>query len=353
MKSGVTRSVLIRCDASVAGGMGHLSRCMTLAEALRESGAHVSFLLRAGEIDLNGIFAGGYHYSTIDWDTDSEQDAALTVEAVRQESSDLLIVDHYRADERYQTHLRNSDIRWLQFTGAQRIKLLADYVLDAGPGVTADRYRGLVCKSSAQLLMGPAYALIRPEFKKYREGYTVREPVKRIGITFGGGDDSGASLLTLEALKQLDTEAQIKLISGAANKQLPSVRNWVARYMSDRVELIVDCKNMALTLSQCDLAITAGGTTTNEIAALGVPSVIICIADNQERIAAGWSALNVAENAGRLEELVPEMLAERINHIMMSPDIRRFFSANGRKNVDCEGARRVAGILLNDGEARS
>jgi len=340
---------LFRCDVSPALGTGHLRRCMTLAQELKHLGAFVFFLCRAEGFDLGDMLRDiSDEWEALDWGCTPESDAQEVIDASNRLDSDIVIIDHYRADEKYQQQLYSASIRWLQFDGFVQQPLWADWVINTNPIAKESDYLVRKQRDDTRLLLGPAYALLRREFLDARPQVRVNDKVRQILLTFGGGDDRGATRFCLDALSSLDPAIERVVLIGSASPQLPVVKDWTERNKKISVRLSVDAPDVAKHMIMADLAIIAGGTTTFEVAAMGLPALIVQIADNQVAHAAAWENTGALRNAGPLDSLMPEDMEHQVIELINDKDGRRSMAIAGMALVDCLGAQRVAQVLMSE-----
>ena len=201
-------------------------------------------------------------------------------------------------------------------------------------------------RGETRLLLGPAYALLRHEFYEWRPQARFREQIRKILLTFGGGDDRGAILFCLGAMKALEPSIERIVLVSSANPGLSDIMNWVGRNDNSNIKLQVDAPEIARHMAQADLAIIAGGTTTFETATMGLPSLIVQITDNQAPNASAWEQAGVAIDAGPLSNLNKNTLRQRVMEMVNNPGLRWSMADKGRALVDCLGAKRVARSLL-------
>lgn len=297
-------SVAFRTDASIETGTGHVMRCLTLARALRENGASCHFITRAllghmgDQIADEGFdvtllpppqgaapIAPPAHaaWAGVNW----AQDAAETRMALG-ESPDWLVMDHYAFDARWQKAACPVSTRLMVIDDLADRPHVCNLLLDQNLGHEAGDYNGLV-RDACIRLMGPRYALLRPEFSEVRANALaarVNRGLKRLMISMGGVDAVDATTAVLEALRDapLPKQLAISVIMGGRAPALDKVRE-LARDMPWPTEVIVDVDDMAVRMAAADLAIGAGGATTWERCCLGLPSIIVETADNQSGIA--------------------------------------------------------------------
>jgi spore coat polysaccharide biosynthesis predicted glycosyltransferase SpsG len=297
--------------------------------------------VKTQDVDLTAEL-DGLAEDCVQFDTEIESatDAVRTAEYFHRVGADFAIIDHYQADEAYQRVLLNAGLRWMQFDGAAQTPLWADWVVSMSPAADVDRYRALQRRPQTRLLLGPRYAILRDEFLPWHKPRQVNPKAGRLLLTFGGGDDRGACVACLDSLQRVGI-FEITILSGGGNPQVPSIRSWIDRHASQQVQLFLDDDNVARHMFEADIAVTAGGTTTFETAMLGLPTLIIQIADNQRANAQAWDRMGVAVDLGTLEGLDPGRLGDRFASLAGNPLLRERMGVQGRAHVDGYGADRL------------
>ncbi len=349
---------VFRTDAAVAIGTGRVMRCLTLADVLREAGARVAFVCREHPGHLcDRIEARGFPVSRLpsrnshslpdpkrsyaSWlgVSSQEEDAQETRAAIEacEERPDWLIVDHYAIDAQWERSLRRSVARVMVIDDlADRChdcNLLLDqnYYHDA-----ASRYDNLVPGGSSRLL-GPGYALLRPEFALIRASVAATSP-PRLFVSVGGSDRFGVGARVIAALSLLGSRAPAAdIVVGEAGL---SVANSAAGLDDINVHGFVE--NIANLMARCSFAVGAGGSSTWERCALGLPSLVVIVAENQRRMVEDLARAGFVVNLGSFVDLGVEELARAIAALLDDEPGRARLRRAGLELVDCEGASRVA-----------
>ena len=357
--------ITFRTDASLEIGTGHVMRCLTLARALQGAGAACSFITRALPGNLadriadegfdvtllpgpQGMIPQGppthAHWAGVNW----AEDAAETRAALRK-APDWLVMDHYAFDARWQKAACPEDTRLMVIDDLSDRPHVCDLLLDQNLGHEAHDYDGLVPEACTRLI-GPQYALLRPEFGEARAGaLAAREGrgLKRLMISMGGVDAADATSVLLNALRDasLPEGMKISVIMGGQAPALEKVRT-LARDMPCRTEVVVDVSDMAVRMADADLAIGAGGSTTWERCALGLPSIIVETADNQAGIAAALARAGAGFAPGALH--APCFARALCAALIEAGDPARLaaMSEAAAEICDGDGVGRVAARLL-------
>jgi len=344
--------VLFRCDASARMGVGHLMRCLTLASALVTKGANVTFVsqqLASG--GLERIKAKGFRaklFSDTSPDCfDEREDAVKTAEVLSEMGHvDWLIVDHYQIGEAWENVQRRyaCNIMAIDDLANRRhnCRLLLDQNLFADASLP--RYQGLVPDDCISLL-GPAYALLREEFGVARAKYFVRERLKRLFVFFGGGDYTNETAKVIEALMSeelCDLEADV--VIGGANPHYEEITRLCAA--RKKTVLYRDVDIMAELMAAADFCIGAGGSSVWERCCVGLPSIVVTVADNQiqpmQQLAdAGAIVLYSGEKTVvGYRDILKDFSTGKYDWRLMSQTGRRLFDGNGAVRV----AERMTGV---------
>lgn len=295
--------IAFRADASLQIGTGHVMRCLTLADALRERGARCTFICRphSGHL-LDMIDHRGHHalalpsLATItnrlsadtahaawlgsDWQADARQ----TREAIGNKSIDWLVVDHYALERRWEQALRPHCKNLMVIDDLADRGHDCDMLLDQNLGRSAQDYDGLL-KSHTATFIGPQYALLRPEFAQLRNKSLARRAqpqLKHLLITMGGVDKDNATGQVLHALTacHLPADLSITVVMGPHSSCLVEVQQQAVQ-MPWPTQVLVGVNEMAQLMADNDLCIGAAGSTSWERCCMGLPTLLLVLADNQ------------------------------------------------------------------------
>lgn len=340
--------IAIRADADSDLGSGHVVRMMTLADALQARGCIVHFLSRRIPSHLaDAIAARGHVVARLpdgnDWRTPAAPWPELAQrrdsEATMQFANDAtwIIVDHYGLDHIWERSIRGRILAVDDLGRDHDCAILLDQNFYAEP---AARYKPGTAHIS---LVGPAYALLRPEFALARaKALRVEVPVRRILLFMGGMNDGGATLraLTAIALAGLETVA-VDIVVGATHADLDEIS---ARVAANPVwTLHVQTSDMAELMRRADMAIGAGGTATWERCALGLPAVALRLAENQRAIVLEGEREGFLVSGGDGRDITS--LAAIIRNLADNALLRTTMSRIGMALTDGTGAERVAACM--------
>ncbi len=295
--------VVLRTDASLEIGAGHVYRCLTLADTLRSQGADCHFICREHPGNLLAfIRQRGYPAYSLGlpvaveavagplthahWlGVSQEQDALDCAPLLQQLRPDWLVADHYGLDACWESALRAHYSRLLVIDDLADRAHQCDLLLDQNLGRTAQAYQERV-PHQCTVLAGPQFALLRPEFAQLR-GYSLlrRERlgrVQQILVSMGGVDRPNATAAILSALCDcsLPEGCQVKVVMGATAPWVGQVRA-LLQALPFTAEVLVNVSDMARLMADSDLAVGAAGGSSWERCCLGLPTLLATLADNQ------------------------------------------------------------------------
>jgi UDP-2,4-diacetamido-2,4,6-trideoxy-beta-L-altropyranose hydrolase len=322
-----SRCISFVTTAHAAIGMGHLRRCLTLADVLRKRGAFCRFLVYNGDPALRDLVQTCSDLVVI------RRDFALDEALHEAEKDSLVVVDSYDVRAYQLRRLLDRKARVLAIDDLADQALPATWLLNS---CVMDHhcYRGL---TDASLLLGPHYALLRPQFRDL-PGRGMAGPVRRVLLTFGGSDVMHLTKRVLRVLEAVPGSLHIRVAAGQlAGEQAPAA----GRHM---VEFLRDVSNMAEQMTWADLAITTAGQTMFELAAAGCPALCLQVADNQRHTGELFDGIGsvVVKDARRIcDEDLEAVTLNLMDHV----EQRGGMSRAGQAVVDGRGADRVACVL--------
>lgn len=364
--------VFFRTDASVQIGIGHVMRCLTLADALRANGVECIFICREHDGNLlEKISQRGYdakslpndvretnisipvdfnksRYTSwlgVDWSTDAVQ----TKLAIGEPMVDWIIVDHYAIDVRWESSMRSICRKLMVIDDLADRLHDCDLLLDQNLGRIPSDYKSLL-SGRCIILAGPHYALLRPGFSEYRD-YSLRRTnplkAKRLLITMGGIDQGNATGKILEVLGEcsLPKGYKITVIMGEFAPWLSQVQ-LLATQMPWPTEVKINIDNMAELMANSSIAIGAAGSTSWERCCLGLPTLVFSLAENQIQIAKNLELTGACIYLGNLNGRNLLRLRYKLAQLLSSPDEVYNLSKNAHSIVDGLGVERVYQALI-------
>jgi len=332
--------VAFRADASLQIGTGHVMRCLTLADALAAHGTECRFICRehtgnliesirgkgfavhalpAGKPAATGEAGGAPLLTHAVWLGASQlQDAAECATLLAVWQPDWLIVDHYALDAQWEKALNPHYRKLMVIDDLADREHRCDLLLDQTFGRNATAYAACV-PVDCRLLCGSQYALLRPEFSALRP-YSLRRranpQLRKLLITMGGVDKDNATGTVLSALRSCELPAgcRITVVMGASSPWLAEVQH-KAEQLPWATDVRVDVSDMAQLMADSDLAIGAAGATSWERCCLGLPTVMVVLAENQRAVAQGLEqagAVQVLHGCGQIHDRLPRLLSDLV-----------------------------------------
>lgn len=346
--------VLIRSDASPTIGSGHIARLLPLARVLRKQGSHVAFACRQlpGH-RLDSLAAEGFETfalpgqypgedprqaieSLLPWQADID---ALAQALGSQCAFDWIIVDHYGLDHYWQTAARRWAPRIAAVDDLASRTYTVDLLLNQNLSGTPEAYTSLLTPA-CQTLLGPRFALLRDEFSGPE--IEIKPQAKRILVNFGGFD---AAMQTHHAMLALTDfhQFEVDFVAGADNPAWAKMQVLAAGHPNWRLNSFVS--DFYRLMTEADLFVGAGGGTSWERAALGLPTICIAVSNNQQANGAVMATAGAHVYLGPCEQVSVEQLRDAIGFIAGNQGVRQSLAERSRQLVDGRGAQRVAAAL--------
>ena len=337
----MTMQIAFRADASLQIGSGHVMRCLTLADALKAQGAQCHFICRPHLGHLTEVIRERRHkvnslampvqaaraaiknsstkahdlqsnqqhepihaaWLGSSWETDAQETAAVLASL----QPDWLVVDHYALDRRWEDALTSYCRQLLVIDDLADRPHRCDLLLDQNLSRQPQDYADMV-PTNCQVLNGPHYALLRPEFAALRpyslQRRQAQHSLSQLLITMGGVDQPNATGKVLQVLKTcaLPPACRITVVMGLKAPALQNVKE-LSEQMPWPTEVVVNVNNMAQRMADSDLAIGAAGSTSWERCCLGLPTLMLVLAENQQLGAQALDAAHAARLIGAVSDI--------------------------------------------------
>jgi UDP-2,4-diacetamido-2,4,6-trideoxy-beta-L-altropyranose hydrolase len=322
-------------------GLGHVMRCLTLADALKTQQRECLFLTRPHPGNLSDIiFARGHRVILLSkpeqfvqknendvdhapWLGASQfQDAQETISGLKGIHPDWLIIDHYAIDLCWHKLLRPHAKKIFVIDDLADRAYDCDLLLDQTYGRKETDYRKLANKKTP-LLLGSQYALLRPEFAKLRPKAIAKRKeykgIQRILISMGGTDPHNITAKVLLGLMAVEWQNQ-PVVDVVLSSKAPYLNKIIEQAKQCSLDMVVsiDVNDMAKRMLQADLAIGAGGSTSWERCCLGLPTIMIGVAENQiniiQQLAQTGASLYIGTFKNNIANLISDALTKFNNN---------------------------------------
>ncbi|MEO0378198.1 MAG: UDP-2,4-diacetamido-2,4,6-trideoxy-beta-L-altropyranose hydrolase, partial [Cyanobacteria bacterium P01_A01_bin.17] len=327
-------------------GTGHVMRCLALAQAWQTEGGKVTFLVGmiAPELDerlQSEGFAVLHHEKTLG----SREDGDHTIAWAQELEANAVVVDGYHFGSAYQKRLKQAGLQVLFIDdNGHANHYYADWVLNQN----IYAHEGLYTNKEpyTQLLLGTRYALLRKEFWPWRDWQREIAPhPDRILVTLGGSDPNNVTLRIIQALQKIETRTlEVSALVGASNPHYEMLQGAV-KTDKHHIELRRNVNNMPELMAWADIAISAGGSTNWELAFMGLPSLVIPLAENQIEIVRTLASMELVVSLEKADIFVPERLDISLEQLK-DCTIRNDLMQRGQKLVDGQGTNKVASFLI-------
>lgn len=348
--------ICFRVDSLVTIGTGHLFRCLTLACELKKrvSNVRIAFISKEMPADMVRLITfQGFVFLKLNrtsketenntWDMNTIiADAKLSMNLIKDHFGeiDCLVVDHYSIDYKWEGLVKAVTQKLMIIDDLANRKHLADVLLDQNVfDNMKERYKGLVPERCLQLL-GAEYALLRAEFRNRKRNH---KKLQKILVFFGGSDITGETLKVVQAIPLINNQHQLEfdIIVGGLNPWKDIIRNYCQK--GKNINFFCQINNMAELMQEADMAIGSGGSVTWERCCVGLPSIVVPVAENQ------IEPMKQLEKLGVIKVYHGERSAEGyskvLNEFMSDLESPLIMSKLGQTLYDGYGAERVAKAL--------
>lgn len=338
-------NIAIRADGGHDIGMGHIMRCIALAQALRENGCSVYFITWPDHA-VEASIKKHLHDSVGIIDIERRSYIAGELEQldaiVRRHAIDALVVDSYEADQDYLVKVKKIVRCSVVIDDLNRFAFPSDIVINGNVYAPQMEYKSIY--GNTKFLLGPKYLLMRKEFSNLPKR-CVKDKVERILVTMGGSDIMGITVKILRALRNAEIKVDIDIVMGAAFKNKDAIE--AVTSAMPNVRLLYDIEDMAELMLKADMAISAAGSTLYELAACGVPTIALIQADNQVLAAESMAKAGCIMNLGWGDKVDEKIMAKATVELAHDYYRRNSMSNIGQSLIDGFGAARCAHELIS------
>lgn len=344
----------IRADGNTQIGMGHVMRCLSIAEAAADLGERCKPVFLAADDACRGMIEErGFRVVVLHTDYQDMMSELSQLEKMLLRERDLLLVDSYQADTAYFAAVSKLAVTvCLEDMGTPYpVDLLINYNLYA-PKLAA-QYR--IEEKPLNTLLGAEYVPLRHVFQA-DTAYTVRDRVTDVMITTGGSDPyfaAGAFLKAFLAAECMFSCGHEKnpitwhIVSGPFNAFAKELKEHFGG--RDNVVIYEGLKDLKALMKRCDVVLTATGSTVYEICALGVPMIAFYFAENQRQGAQELALLTDIVNAGCFgvnQKAVTDYAAKALKRCVCDKDYRALLHRQERRLIDAKGAGRIVSRIF-------
>lgn len=340
--------ILIRVDGTTQSGWEGLYRCITLAGAIQRRRRPTYFLSQVEPAPLlaQTIKRKGHEWLEADAPVGTDEDLTEMIQEIRRLRPAAVVVDAPDVSEEYLKELVSTGTLVVSLDSSANLRFPSHLVINPllEPGREAYDFH-----SGTQLLLGPRYAIVRPEVRRVRPIRAMEPPqpspnTYRALIALGDDDPNHQ---TLKLAKQLLHISKLEKIDLAVRLQHPDLAPLQALAESNpqRLSVATEPAQIASRLSRCHFAITAGNGWAMELACIGVPQLIVVQQETHWHTAQRLEDEGVATCLGRQEDVSPAALRQQILDLLGDPLDRQAMARCGRKFIDGRGPDRLVTAL--------
>ena len=341
-------TLLLRADSDIRMGTGHVMRCLALAQAWQDAGGQAGFAAARLSPGLEAQLANhGMRLEKVAADPGTEDDAGQTSELARRLGAEWVVLDGYHFPGRFQQALTQAECRVLVIDDYGHAEhYWADWVLNQNLHAEESLYRRR--EPRTHLLLGTRFALLRREFWSWHgRERVIPEVARKVLVTLGGSDPDNVTAKVIRALQKINLEGfEAVVVAGTSNPHWPQLEAAVAGSEA-AIHVRSFVADMPELMAWADVAVAAGGTTSWERACMGLPSLVVILADNQRELAEASAQVGIGWNLGPHQRLTVAAIAEALERLMKDAAARANMARRGPELVDGQGAARVVRTLCD------
>lgn len=341
-------TLVIRADANASIGMGHVMRCLALAQAWQDRGGHVA-LVSALEIPalIDRMRAEKLELAPMEATPGSADDLAFTSAAAKERGASWIVLDGYFFTPDYMQGIQKAGLHLLLLDDvADRDLGGVEAILNQNAYAAPELYARF--QPAPRLLLGCPHTLLRRDFLARRGVKAIPALGKRVLITMGGADPANVTQLVMQAVAlAAERPLEVRIVVGAANTNLAALQEELPRLQAvHQAEILVNPPDMPGQMAWSDVTVTAAGSSCWELFCLGVPAIVLQTSDDQKFMSPWFARHGVAEIMGLAGAFQPADLASCLHSLLADAARRAHLSTAASAIIDGGGAKRVVDFML-------
>ena len=327
-------------------GTGHVMRMLALAQAWRDAGGEVTFVLARSTPAVEEILVReGIRILHIVSEPGSMDDAGETLSLLGSLRPVWVVLDGYHFLSQYQRRIRDAGFHLLFIDDyGHAPPYSADIILNQNISAVPVLYTER--EPHTRLALGTRYVLLRREFLEWpATGRGLPDAARNILVTFGGSDPDNATGSVLEAVEESNLQGiNLTVVVGFANRHAGDLESTV-RHSKTPMRIITGAMNMPELMAGAHIAFSGGGTTCWELIHMGVPSIVIELAENQHPIASELGRRGIIQNLGDIRNITRELISTTLENMVRNYPLCFENAQKMRSLVDGEGTARVMAMM--------
>lgn len=333
-------SLLFRFDADEKTGYGHLSRCLSLAQKYYRQGCNISIASRKLDPVICSEKMSGYTVLNIPDNTGVSDEIDVLRKASNDQMYDVVVADNYSVDKSWHEKAKSIGKLLVVIDDMGGQKIHADLLVNPNLGVSEQLYDGIV-NSDCVVLAGAKYALINEKFSNIKRNKPKADSKTRVLISIGATDPFNWSATILEALNDYTNEKfDISVVLACETEHLEALKKTATESIHE-VNILINPDNLPELMIEAELAIGAAGVSASERMALGIPSIVLVVADNQENMATAITDMKIGVVLDVRNEFDHNTFLTSITKLIADSELRNTLISNMKNVMDMSGADRI------------
>ncbi len=325
-------TIFIRVAGGNNKGIGHLMRCMSLAKELRKHKFKIIFIINYDDSVISILNENNFNYEILK--SDSLDDEIVEISKIIYEKRSIVITDSYWMSNDYLIKLKNISKYLISIDDMNLYEYPSDIIINSNLYANELNYKK---NNNTKYLLGKDYMIFREEFINDK-GISINKICKNVLVTMGGTDINNYTLQIIKYLSEIENII-FNVVVGVGFKNINQLIDEASKYKN--INLIFNPKNMKNIMIQNDVAISASGTTSYELALLGIPSILIIQVDNQIMVAKKMEELGLGINAGWFHEVDGKKLITICKNLILDYEKRKELNENCKNNISSNGIKNI------------
>jgi UDP-2,4-diacetamido-2,4,6-trideoxy-beta-L-altropyranose hydrolase len=336
--------IIFRADASPQIGTGHIMRCLSLAQLWRSGGGHSVFITCTNTPYIKTrLQSEGIATIELSANIGSIEDVNQTVALAKELGATWVALDGYNFRPDYQKTIKDSGLKLLFIDdNGYSSNYYADLIVNQNIHASEKLY--LNRQPYSRLLLGTDFVLLREEFSRWQDWKReIPQTAQNLLVTLGGTDSENVTLKIIEGIQEAKLSELNVIIVAPNNQYFEQLESFVKT--GKNMVLKRNVSRMSELMAWADMVVSAGGTSTWELAFMGVPMIMTAIADNQCQIVEKLSKEGIALNLGWHKDVTREVISKTVSQLAKDVSLRLKMSKCAQALVDGKGADRVLGEI--------
>ncbi len=334
--------IVIRADGGTSIGMGHVIRCLALADMLKNDFTIVFAIQMPVESVIKSIHTITETILHLPITNNYSQDASNFCGFL--EETDIVILDGYNFKTDYQKAIKDKGCKLVAIDDLHAWHHVADVIINHAAGVDPAKYSA---EKYTQFCLGLDYVLLRKAFLTNSSEEKEVNTIKKVFISMGAADVTNLTQKYTEALIQVNGIEEIHLMLGSINSNLTSIEKLIEKTKVPKIikHFDISAEQLVKLLQQCDLAICPASSISLEACATGIALVSGYTAENQKGILKGLASKNVIINWNNLNKISADTIVTSLNELSKHSGKLNQIIENQKSVVDGKSPKRLLDVF--------